>query len=123
MSSIDFTLYTENGTSVSILSVLNFTVKRQTRLLWSLLFIHLSGEEPKKRKSKWDVSAGPVLPVKTATPPTKGGVMGPSVISTSDVMSAAKKPKILSWQWTVLKDFELFKQTALYAIRIDEHKW
>lgn len=55
-----------------------------------------SGEEPKKRKSKWDVSAGPVLPVKTATPPTKVGVMGPSVISTSDVMSAAKKPKILS---------------------------
>jgi len=55
-----------------------------------------SGEEPKKRKSKWDVSAVPVPPVKTATPPTKVGALAPSVAASSDVTSAAKKPKGLS---------------------------
>ena len=52
------------------------------------------GEEPKKRKSKWDVSAVPAPPVKTATPPGKVGVLGPIIASSIDV-TAAKKPKIL----------------------------
>lgn len=54
----------------------------------------LTGEETKKRKSKWDVSSVPAPPVKTATPPTKVGVLGPGVTSTSDVTFAAKKPKV-----------------------------
>lgn len=50
-------------------------------------------EEPKKRKSKWDVSAAPAPPVKTATPPVKVGAQG-SVVSSSIDISAAKKPKV-----------------------------
>ncbi|CAH3189308.1 unnamed protein product [Porites evermanni] len=53
------------------------------------------GEEPKKRKSKWDVSVVPA-PVKTATPPTRVGGLGPSVVAAVDLTSAAKKPKIVS---------------------------
>lgn len=54
------------------------------------------GEEPKKRKSKWDVSVVPAPAVKTATPPTKVGVQGSGVASASDSVTAAKKPKILA---------------------------
>ncbi|KAL9979596.1 hypothetical protein ACROYT_G017277 [Oculina patagonica] len=54
----------------------------------------ITGEETKKRKSKWDVSAVPAPPVKTATPPTKVGVLGSGVTSTSDITFAAKKPKV-----------------------------
>lgn len=55
------------------------------------------GEEPKKRKSKWDVSVVPAAaPVKTATPPTGVGGLGPSVTAAVDLTSAAKKPKIVS---------------------------
>ncbi|XP_058949079.2 SAP30-binding protein isoform X2 [Pocillopora verrucosa] len=50
-------------------------------------------EEPKKRKSKWDVSAAPAPPVKTATPPVKVGAQG-TVVSSSIDISAAKKPKV-----------------------------
>lgn len=53
------------------------------------------GEEPKKRKSKWDVSAAPAPAVRTATPPTNVGILGPGVAATNDITSAAKKPKIL----------------------------
>lgn len=52
-----------------------------------------SGEEPRKRKSKWDISAAPAPAVKTATPPTKVGAVGPGVTLASD---AAKKAKVLS---------------------------
>lgn len=61
-----------------------------------MIFFLLPGEETKKRKSKWDVSAVPAPPGKIATPPTKVGVLGPGATSTSDVSNAAKKPKILS---------------------------
>lgn len=55
------------------------------------------GEEPKKRKSKWDVSVVPAAAsVKTATPPTRVGGLGPSVVAAVDLTSAAKKPKIVS---------------------------
>lgn len=57
-----------------------------------------AGEEPRKRKSKWDISAAPA-PVKTATPPTKVGVPGPGVALASDAVNAAnaaKKAKVLS---------------------------
>lgn len=54
-----------------------------------------SGEEPRKRKSKWDISAAPAPApaVKTATPPTKVGAVGPGVTLASD---AVKKAKVLS---------------------------
>ena len=64
-------------------------------LLWCgrFLFSPSTGEEPRKRKSKWDISAAPAPAVKTATPPTKVGAVGPGVTLASD---AAKKAKVLS---------------------------
>ena len=64
---------------------------RLSLLFFEVAFSYFTGEEPKKRKSKWDVSAPAV---KTATPPAKGGLQGAGVACTSDSASAAKKPKI-----------------------------